>query len=129
MIRAFRILGFPRHGSKGSSGGTAAKCESDGSDWPLARGRADRLEIVAVPLDGTGPTFTGPLRSSDSESIRTLKHETVVLDTDTDRIHVILCGSDGSKVSADEHHYFTFHTTGDVTIEFEMSYSTGRRSL
>ena len=75
--------------------------------------------VVSVPLDGTGPTFTGQFWSSDSESIRSVKHGTVVVETDTDRNHVILWGSDGSKVSADEHHHFTFNANGDVTIEFE----------
>ena len=75
--------------------------------------------VVAVPLDGTGPTFTGRFWSSDSESIRSVKHGTVVVETDTDRNHVILWGSDGSKVSADEHHHFTFNANGEVTIEFD----------
>ena len=75
--------------------------------------------VVSVPVDGTGPTFTGQFWSSDSESIRSVKDGTVVVETDTDRNHTILWGSDGSKVSADEHHHFTFNANGDVTIEFD----------
>ena len=75
--------------------------------------------VIAVPLDGTGPTFTGRFWSSDSESIRSVKHGTVAVETDTDRNHVILWGSDGTKVSADEHHHFTFNANGDVTIQFD----------
>ena len=77
--------------------------------------------VVAIPLDGTGPTFTGQFWSSDSESIRSVKNGTLLVETDTDRNHVILWGSDGSKVSADEHHHFTFNANGDVTIEFDKA--------
>ena len=76
-------------------------------------------EVVAVPLDGTGPSFTGHFWISDSESIRSVKKGTVVVETDTDRGRVILWGSDGSKVSANEHHHFTFNANGDVTIQFD----------
>jgi hypothetical protein len=76
-------------------------------------------DVVAVPVDGTGPTFTGQFWTSDSESIRSVRNGALFVETDTDRNHVILWGSDGSKVSADEHHHFTFNANGDVTIEFD----------
>lgn len=86
---------------------------------PLRHHERTKGNVVSVPLDGTGPTFTGHFWSSDSESIRSVKHGTSAVETDTDRNHVILWGSDGSKVSADEHHHFTFNADGDVTIEFD----------
>ena len=76
-------------------------------------------KVFAVPVDATGPTFTGHFWSSDSESIRSVKHGAVVVETDTDRNRVILWGSDGTKVSLDEHHHTTSNANGDVTIEFD----------
>jgi hypothetical protein len=86
---------------------------------PLRFHLRETAKIVAVPLDGTGPSFTGHFWSSDSEIIRSVKKGTVYVETDTDRNHVILWGSDGTKVSADEHHHFTFNANGDVTIVFD----------
>jgi hypothetical protein len=48
--------------------------------------------IVAVPLDGTGPTFTGHFRSSDSENIRDVKKGEVFVETDTDHNKVVARG-------------------------------------
>jgi hypothetical protein len=65
-------------------------------------------KIVAVPLDGTGPTFTGHFRSSDSENIRDVKQGEVFVETDTDHNKVVARGSDGSKVTLQEYFHFTF---------------------
>ena len=80
-----------------------------------------RGDVVSVPIDGTGPTFTGHFWSSDSENIRSVKHGDVLVETDTDHNKVMLWGSDGTKVSLDEHHHFTFNANGAVTIEFDKA--------
>ena len=94
--------------------------DEDGNFVPPLHFR-DRIrgDVVSVPLDGTGPTFTGHFWSSDTESIRSVKHGDVFVETDTDHNKVMLWGSDGTKVSLDEHHHFTFNANGDVTIEFD----------
>jgi hypothetical protein len=80
-------------------------------------------KVVAVPLDGTGTTFTGHFRSSDSETIRSVKHGQVIAETDTDHNKVVAKGSDGSHLVFQELHHFTVNANGDVTIEFEKSKS------
>ena len=78
-------------------------------------------KIVAVPLDGTGPTFTGHFRSSDSENIRAVKQGEVLVETDTDHNKTILRGSDGSRVFLKEHAHFTFNANGVLTVDFDRS--------
>jgi hypothetical protein len=77
-----------------------------------------RGEVVAVPLDGSGPTFTGHFRSSDSENIRAVKQGEVFVETDTDHNKVQLTGSDGSSVILQEHHHFTVNANGEMTVLF-----------
>jgi hypothetical protein len=76
-------------------------------------------KLVAVPLDGTGPTYIGHFRSSDSENIRNVKQGDVLVETDTDHNKTILKGSDGSRIFLQEHAHFTFNANGEVTVEFE----------
>jgi hypothetical protein len=76
-------------------------------------------QVVAVPLDGSGPTFTGHFRSSDSENIRDVKQGEVFVETDTDHNKVQLTGSDGSRVTLEEHHHFTMNANGETTVVFE----------
>jgi hypothetical protein len=44
----------------------------------------EHAKVVAVPLDGTGPSFTGGFRVSDSENIRAVRHGDVLVEVDTD---------------------------------------------
>ncbi len=76
-------------------------------------------KVVAVPLDGSGPTFTGHFRTSDSENIRNVKQGDVFVETDTDLNKVRLTGSDGSRVTLMEHHHFTVNANGETTVVFE----------
>jgi hypothetical protein len=78
-----------------------------------ARGR-----VVAVPLDGTGPTYVARFQSYDLETIRNVRHGTLV-ETDTDHNRVIAKGSDGSHVILHELHHFTINASGDVSIQFD----------
>jgi hypothetical protein len=79
--------------------------------------------VDAVPLDGTGTSYTGTFRVSDSENIRAVgRGELVEVDTDLDR--VVPHGSDGTHVFLKEHAHFTINANGDATVEF----STARMS-
>jgi hypothetical protein len=73
---------------------------------------------VMVPEDGTGPTYTGHFRSSDSENIRNVKQDNVLVETNTDHMRFVAKGSDGSKVTLVEHHHFTVNANGETTVEF-----------
>ena len=74
--------------------------------------------VVAVPLDGTGPSYVGRFRSSDSETIRRVRHGDVFAETDTDQNKAAARGSDGTHVTLYEHHHFTVNANGDVSVEF-----------
>ncbi len=75
-------------------------------------------KIVAVPLDGTGPSYRGNWRLSDSENIRNVKRgELVEVDTDSDRF--VAHGSDGSRAFFKFHAHFTFNANGVKTVDFE----------
>ena len=74
-------------------------------------------KIVAVPLDGTGPSYTGNFRYSDSENIRNVKRgELVEVDTDLDRF--VARGSDGSRAFYKLHAHFTVNANGVQTVDF-----------
>jgi hypothetical protein len=75
-------------------------------------------KLVAIPIDGTGPTYTGHFRSSDSENIRNVKRGDLV-EVDTDHNKTILKGSDGSRIFLQEHAHFTVNANGEMTVEFE----------
>jgi hypothetical protein len=75
--------------------------------------------VVAVPLDGTGVSYTGRFYSSDSENIRGVRHGSLFVEKDTDINKFMARGSDGSHVMLQEHHHFTVNANGDVAIEFD----------
>jgi hypothetical protein len=75
--------------------------------------------VVAVPLDGTAPTYTGNFRSSDSENIRAVRHGDVLVEVDTDLNRAVLHGSDGSRAFAKFHAHFTVNANGETTVQFE----------
>jgi hypothetical protein len=75
-------------------------------------------QIVAVPLDGTGPTYTSNFRFSDTESIRAVKSGDLLVEQDTDFQHTVLRGSDGSRALVTFHAHFTVNANGDATVEF-----------
>jgi hypothetical protein len=74
---------------------------------------------VAVPLDGTGPTYTTNFWDSDTESIRAVKSGDLLVEQDTDRNHVVARGSDGSRAYFDFHAHFTVNANGETTVQFE----------
>ena len=76
-------------------------------------------KAVAVPLDGTGPTYTANFWFSDTESIRAVKSGDVLVEQDTDFHHVVAHGSDGSRVLLQFHAHFTVNANGETTVQFE----------
>jgi hypothetical protein len=78
-----------------------------------------RGQVVAVPLDGTGPSYTGSFRSSDSENIRAVRRGDVLVEVDTDLNRAILHGSDGSRAFAKFHAHFTMSANGQTTVQSE----------
>jgi hypothetical protein len=76
-------------------------------------------KAVAVPLDGTGPTYTATFWDSDTESIRAVKSGALLVEQDTDRNHVVARGSDGSRALVDFHAHFTVNANGETTVQFE----------
>jgi hypothetical protein len=81
----------------------------------------EHAQVVAVPLDGTGPTYTGNFRSSDTESIRAVKSGELLVEQDTDFNHVVARGSDGSRVFFDFHAHFTVNANGEMSVDFETT--------
>jgi hypothetical protein len=76
-------------------------------------------KAVAVPLDGTGPSFTANFSDSDSENIRAVKHGDVLVETDTDLIRTVAHGSDGSRALVKFHAHFTVNANGETTVQLE----------
>jgi hypothetical protein len=78
-------------------------------------------QVVAVPLDGTGPSYTGNFRVSDSENIRAVKHGDLLVETDTDLNRVVARGSDGSRAFLKEHAHFTVNANGETSVELSTT--------
>jgi hypothetical protein len=77
--------------------------------------------VVAVPLDGTGPTYTGHFWDSDTESIRAVKSSGLLVEQDTDLSHFVARGSDGSRAFFNFHAHFTVNANGEMTAQFETT--------
>ncbi len=88
---------------------------------PLRLTVVDHAKAVATPVDGTGPSFVGHFHDFDLETIRSVKHGTMIVEVDTDRHKMFAKGSDGSFVRIQEHHHFTVNANGDVTVDFEKA--------
>jgi hypothetical protein len=78
-------------------------------------------KVVAVPLDGTGPSYTGSFTTGDSENIRAVRHGDVLVEVDTDRDRAVLHGSDGSKAFAKFHAHFTINANGETTVRLVIN--------
>ena len=78
-------------------------------------------KVVAVPLDGTGPSYTGNFRTSDSENIRAVGQGDLLVETDTDLNRAVARGSDGSRAFVKEHAHFTVNANGETTVEFSTT--------
>ena len=78
-------------------------------------------KVVAVPLDGTGPSYTGSFRTSDSENIRAVGQGDLLVETDTDLNRAVARGSDGSRAFVKEHAHFTVNANGETTVELSTT--------
>ena len=76
-------------------------------------------KVVAVPLDGTGPRYTGSFTVGDSENIRAVRNGDELVEVDTDRDRAVLHGSDGSKAFSLFHAHFTINANGETTVQLE----------
>ena len=76
-------------------------------------------KAAAVPLDGTGPTYTANFWFSDTESIRAVKNGDLLVEQDTDFQHLVARGSDGSRALFDFHAHFTVNANGELAAQFE----------
>ena len=75
-------------------------------------------KIVAVPLDGTGPSYKGNFRFGHSENFRNVKRgEIVQVHTYLDRF--VARGSDGSRAFFKLHEHLTVNANGVKTVDFE----------
>jgi hypothetical protein len=74
---------------------------------------------VAVPLDGTGPTYRTNFSDKDLENIRAVRQGDVLVETDTDLIRTVAHGSDGSTAFVTLHAHFTVNANGETTVQLE----------
>ena len=77
-------------------------------------------KVVDVPLDGTGPTYTGTIRYGHSDTYSNVERGELIRHTYIGT--VVLKGSDGSKAFHKEHEHFTFNANGVKTVNID----TGR---
>ncbi len=71
--------------------------------------------FVAVPVDGTGPTYIG--HSRDTETLNAKSFEEFV-GTYTDDHMLVARGSDGSKINFHLHVRYSVNAKGEVTVDF-----------
>jgi hypothetical protein len=81
---------------------------------------SDHASVIAVPVDGTGPTYKGTFSDLDSDNIRAVRHGDVLVRKDTDIFRSIAHGSDGSRVFVMTHAQLTINANGDTTVQFEI---------
>jgi len=95
---------------------TAAGVDEDGNYLlPLHFHHTFVGKFVAVPVDGTGPTYIG--HSRDVETLNAKSFEEF-LGTYTDDHRVIAMGSDGSKINFHLHVRYSVNAKGEVTVDF-----------
>ena len=95
---------------------TAAGVDEDGNYLPpLHFHHTFVSKFVAVPVDGTGPTYIG--HSRDVETLNAKSFEEFV-GTYTDDHMVIARGSDGSKINFHLHVRYSVNAKGEVTVDF-----------
>jgi hypothetical protein len=80
----------------------------------------DHGKVTAVPVDGTGPSYTSNFFDFDLENIRAVKHGDLLVEEDTDLFRTVAQGSDGSRAFFYFHAHFTMNANGDTTVQLEM---------
>ena len=81
---------------------------------------SDHGSVVAVPVDGTGPTYTGNFWDLDSDNVRAVRHGDVLVQKDTDLMRSVAHGSDGSRAFVMTHAQLTINANGETTVQFEI---------
>jgi hypothetical protein len=95
---------------------TAAGVDEDGNYIPPLHFHGTFVgKFVAVPVDGTGPTFTGHGRDHETFNARSFEE---FVGTYTDDHKVTAKGSDGSKINYHLHSRFSVNAKGEVTVDF-----------
>jgi hypothetical protein len=95
---------------------TAAGVDEEGNPLPPLHFHHTFVgKFVAVPVDGTGPTYTGHAR--DVETFNAKSFEEFV-GTYTNNHMVIARGSDGSKINFHLHVRYSVNAKGEVTVDF-----------
>jgi hypothetical protein len=80
----------------------------------------DHGKAVAVPVDGTGPSYAASFFDFDLENIRAIAHGDALVEEDTDLFRTVMNGSDGSRSFFYFHEHFTMNASGETTVHFEM---------
>jgi hypothetical protein len=80
----------------------------------------DHGKAVAIPLDGTGPTYASNFFDFDLENIRAVEHGDVLVEEDTDLFRTVSQGSDGSRAFFYFHAHFTVNANLTTTVQLEM---------
>ena len=80
----------------------------------------DHGKGVAIPLDGTGPSYTANFFDFDLEGIRAVKNGDVLVEEDTDLFRTVMHGSDGSRTFFYFHAHFTVNANLTTTVQLEM---------
>ena len=96
----------------------------DGSQHALKVGPqhpVDHGKAVAIPLDGTGPSYTANFGASDLENIRAVKQGDVLVEEDTDLFRTVARGSDGSRAFVKGHAHFTVNANGETTVQLDSA--------
>jgi hypothetical protein len=76
--------------------------------------------IVAVPVDGTGPTYRGHFWDQDSDNVRVVKGGDILVEKDTDLFRSVAHGSDGSRAFAMMHAQLTVNANGETTVQYAI---------
>jgi len=79
----------------------------------------NRGDDSTLPLDGTGPTYTGNTRFGHSTIFRNSKRGELQTHTDLNRF--VARGSDGSRAFIKEHEHITFNANGVTTVDFDTT--------
>jgi hypothetical protein len=58
----------------------------------------DHGKAVAIPLDGTGPSYAASFLDFDLENIRAIRHGDAFVEEETDLLRTVAHGSDGSRL-------------------------------
>jgi hypothetical protein len=81
----------------------------------------DHGKAVAIPVDGTGPSYRANFGDSDLENIRAVKQGDVLVEEDTDLFRTVAHGSDGSRVLFKGHAHFTVNANGETTVQLDSA--------